>query len=41
MMPAMPLSIVQKAKKELGVSGFVAIKEGTPLYKKAKAFFNQ
>merc|ERR1712086_746903 len=27
---------VQKAKKALGVKGFIAIKKGTPLYKKAK-----
>merc|ERR1711953_1401944 len=32
---------VQKARKELGVRGFLAIKKGTPLYKKAKEFFNQ
>merc|ERR1712087_317503 len=30
---------VQKAKAELKVSGFVAIKKGTPLYKKAKEFY--
>merc|ERR1711982_192192 len=27
---------VQKARKEMGVTGFVTIKKGTPLYKKAK-----
>merc|ERR1712032_84404 len=27
---------VQKARKEMGVTGFVAIKKGTPLYKKAR-----
>merc|ERR1712039_1024997 len=32
---------VQNARKELGVRGFLAIKKGTPLYKKAKEFFNQ
>merc|ERR1719263_2656220 len=31
---------VQKARKTLGVKGFVAVKKGTPLYKKAKEFFN-
>merc|ERR1719333_932226 len=31
---------VQKARKALGVKGFVAIKKGTPLYKKAREFFN-
>merc|ERR1712139_383236 len=30
----------QKARKALGVKGFVAIKKGTPLYKKAKEFYN-
>merc|ERR1712093_150850 len=30
---------VQKARKELGVKGFVAIKKGSALYKKAKEFF--
>merc|ERR1711953_1199910 len=29
-------SAVQKAKKELGAEGFVAIKKGSALYKKAK-----
>merc|ERR1711862_408092 len=31
---------VQKARKALNVKGFVAIKKGTPLYNKAKEFFN-
>merc|ERR1711862_15944 len=31
---------VQKARKALGVKGFVAIKKGSPLYKKAKEFYN-
>merc|ERR1712025_428848 len=30
---------VQKARKALNVKGFVAVKKGTPLYKKAKEFF--
>merc|ERR1712124_98087 len=29
----------QKARKALGVKGFVAIKKGSPLYKKAKEFY--
>merc|ERR1719262_2030954 len=33
-------SAVQKARKALGVKGFIAVKKGTPLYKKAKEFFN-
>merc|ERR1711918_104995 len=32
---------VQKARKALGVKGFVAVKKGTPLYKKAKELFDQ
>merc|ERR1719164_306649 len=32
---------VQKARKELGVKGFVAIKRGSALYKKAKEFYAQ
>merc|ERR1711934_428861 len=32
---------VQKAKKELGVQGFVAIKKGSALYKKAKELYSQ
>merc|ERR1719421_621860 len=31
---------VQKARKALGVKGFVAVKKGTALYKKAKEFYN-
>jgi hypothetical protein len=27
------------ARKALGVKGFVAVKKGTPLYKKAKEFY--
>merc|ERR1719316_2461511 len=30
---------VQQARKELGVKGFVAIKKGTALYKKAKEYY--
>merc|ERR1711904_460400 len=30
---------VQKARKALGVKGFVAIKKGSPLYKKAKELY--
>merc|ERR1712097_23833 len=30
---------VQKARKELGVKGFVPIKKGSALYKKAKEFY--
>merc|ERR1712139_89273 len=30
------ITAVQKAKKELGLKGFVAIKKGTPVYKRAK-----
>merc|ERR1712050_216831 len=32
---------VQKAKKELGLKGFVAVKKGTPLYKAAKANYGK
>merc|ERR1719217_727683 len=31
---------VQKARKALNVKGFVAVKKGSPLYKKAKEFYN-
>merc|ERR1719159_1984137 len=31
---------VQKARKALNVKGFVAVKKGSPLYNKAKEFFN-
>merc|ERR1711990_704799 len=30
---------VQKARKALGINGFVAIKKGTPLYKKARELY--
>jgi len=33
------VSCVAKARKELGVKGFVAIKKGTPLYKRAKELY--
>merc|ERR1712225_41702 len=33
------ISAVQKARKALGVKGFVAIKKGSPLYKKAREFY--
>merc|ERR1719191_1147948 len=32
---------VQKARKALNVKGFVAVKKGSPLYKKAKEFYTQ
>merc|ERR1719335_1164337 len=32
---------VQKARKELGVKGFMAVKKGSALYKKAKEFYAQ
>merc|ERR1711924_539115 len=32
---------VTKARKELGIKGFLAVKKGTPLYKKAKEFYGQ
>merc|ERR1712124_243352 len=31
---------VVKARKELGVKGFVAVKKGTALYKKAREFYS-
>merc|ERR1711918_84861 len=31
---------VQRARKELGVKGFVPVKKGSALYKKAKEFYN-
>merc|ERR1719261_881718 len=34
------IEAVQKARKELGVKGFVAIKKGSALYKKAQEFYN-
>merc|ERR1711907_881364 len=30
---------VQKARKALNIKGFVAVKKGTPIYKKAKEFY--
>merc|ERR1719460_1556767 len=33
------LAAVKKARKALNIKGFVAIKKGTPFYKKAKEFF--
>merc|ERR1711907_888265 len=32
---------LQKARKALKLTGFTAIKKGTPLYAKAKEFYNQ
>merc|ERR1712118_243585 len=34
-------SAVQKARKALKITGFCAIKKGTPLYTKAKEIYNQ
>merc|ERR1719428_2194604 len=34
------ISAVQKARKALGAKGFVPIKKGSPLYNKAKEFYN-
>ena len=31
---------VSKARKALGITGFCAVKKGTPLYKKAREFYN-
>merc|ERR1712146_158787 len=33
------ISAVQKARKALGLKGFVAIKKGSPLYNKAKEIY--
>merc|ERR1712188_209825 len=33
------IEAVQKARKELGVKGFIAIKKGSALYKKAQEFY--
>ena len=30
---------VSKARKALGITGFCAVKKGTPLYKKAREFY--
>merc|ERR1719265_1173365 len=35
------IQAVQKARKALKITGFTAIKKGTPLYAKAKEFFTQ
>merc|ERR1712118_143554 len=35
------IAAVTKARKELGVKGFQAVKKGTPLYKKAKEHYGQ
>merc|ERR1712072_733580 len=32
---------VQKARKALGVKGFIAVKKGSPLYRKAKELYGQ
>ena len=32
---------VAKARKELGIKGFVAIKKGTPLYNRAKEIYGK
>merc|ERR1712193_106442 len=32
---------VQKARKALNITGFLAVKKGTPLYKKAKELYGQ
>merc|ERR1712072_1268207 len=32
---------VQKARKELGIKGFVPVKKGSAIYKKAKEFYAQ
>merc|ERR1719443_2559924 len=34
------IEAVSKARKELGVKGFVPVKKGSALYKKAKEFYN-
>merc|ERR550514_2721666 len=34
------IAAVAKARKSLGLKGFVAIKKGSALYKKAKEFYN-
>merc|ERR1712196_664381 len=35
------IAAVQKARKELKIKGFAAIKKGTPLYTKAKELYSQ
>ena len=34
------IQAVSKARKALGITGFCAVKKGTPLYKKAREFYN-
>ena len=34
------INAVSKARKALGITGFCAVKKGTPLYKKAREFYN-
>jgi len=33
-------SAVEQARKEMGIEGFIAIKKGTPYYKKAKTIYD-
>ena len=33
------VNAVSKARKALGITGFCAVKKGTPLYKKAREFY--
>ena len=33
------IQAVSKARKALGITGFCAVKKGTPLYKKAREFY--
>merc|ERR1712139_75285 len=35
------IAAVQKARKALKITGFTALKKGTPFYAKAKEFYNQ
>ena len=35
------MDAVSKARKELGIKGFMAIKKGTPLYKRAKEIYGR
>merc|ERR1712196_56425 len=35
------IQAVAKARKALKITGFAAVKKGTPLYAKAKEFYNQ
>jgi hypothetical protein len=34
------IQAVSKARKALGITGFCAVKKGTPLYRKAREFYN-